>query len=79
MSKPTKLQRDVIEAIVSQFETLLLTNDIRSPSHSTAFEYEMFANLDEFYLDADTSKADELSTIADRCRGVWVAISNLKQ
>jgi hypothetical protein len=56
MAKPTEFQKRVIEAIINNMKFWGYSNDIHSPSHYTAIEYETFSMLE----DEEQEKLDDV-------------------
>jgi hypothetical protein len=72
MSKPTRRQKLVIEALKKQCDYWLTTNDIHSPSHSTDIDSELVL----LELDDEINEAEQ-EILSDAIGNVWDKIASL--
>lgn len=72
MSKPTRRQILVIEALKKQCDYWLTTNDIHSPSHSTDIDSELVS----LELDDEITEAEQ-EILSDAIGNVWEKIASL--
>lgn len=77
MSKPTDLQKRVIDCIIGEMKFWQSSNDISSPSHYTSIEHDMFSNLDEYDL-GDGPVEQDLDIIAVKTMALLSCIKDLE-
>lgn len=65
--KPTDIQIEIIDSIISIIQTWRNSNDIDSPTHYTYIEEELFSNLDGYIPNKQREYLEnELSKLLDR-------------